>query len=60
MIRRPKPGEDEEDILRFQEEFLASQQKPAVNIKRIKKPDRDVVTIQGKIYSRFPELSLLL
>ena len=32
MLKRPKPGETEEDLLRFQEEFLASQAAPAAKL----------------------------
>ncbi|XP_039597354.1 RNA polymerase II-associated protein 1 [Polypterus senegalus] len=65
MLPRPKPGDSEDDLLRYQEQFLASGSEPAVRI--IRKVDkrkgetesseglneqrnRDVVSIQG-----FPE-----
>ncbi|XP_061386272.1 RNA polymerase II-associated protein 1 [Musca vetustissima] len=45
MIKRPKPGETEEDILRMQEEFLAQKAKnpqlqPAAQIVKIDKPPK--------------------
>ncbi|XP_062617830.1 RNA polymerase II-associated protein 1-like [Saccostrea cucullata] len=38
MIPRPKPGESEDDLLRFQQEFLAKQEKSAASL--VKKPDK--------------------
>ncbi|KAK3093836.1 hypothetical protein FSP39_020762 [Pinctada imbricata] len=38
MIPRPKPGESEEDLLRFQQEFLASQKSSSASI--VKRPDK--------------------
>ncbi|XP_057315544.1 RNA polymerase II-associated protein 1-like [Hydractinia symbiolongicarpus] len=32
MIKRPSPNENEEDILKFQEEYFTSQEKPSVTI----------------------------
>lgn len=54
MIPRPKPGESEDDLLKFQQEFLAKQEKSAVSV--VKKPDKrktvpvdkDVVNLEGK------------
>ncbi|XP_073843572.1 RNA polymerase II-associated protein 1 [Musca autumnalis] len=45
MIKRPKPGETEEDILRMQEEFLAQkaknpQMQPSAQIVKIDKPPK--------------------
>ena len=34
MIRRPKPGDEEEDLLSFQNEFLASSTTPAASVIR--------------------------
>ena len=44
MLRRPKPGDTEEDLLRYQEEFLASQSAPAASVTRKpgkRKPQED-------------------
>lgn len=38
MIKRPKPGESEDDLLKFQQEFLAKQEKSAASV--VKKPDK--------------------
>jgi hypothetical protein len=52
MFTRPKTGESEEDLLKFQDEFLASQINPAalavkaLDTKR-KQPQRDVVSLDG-------------
>lgn len=65
MIPRPKPGESEDDLLKFQQEFLAKQEKSAVSV--VKKPDKrkttessvpvdkDVVNIEGKQSCGFVE-----
>lgn len=42
MIPRPKPGESEDDLLKFQQEFLAKQEKSAVSV--VKKPDKRKTT----------------
>ena len=47
MIKRPKRGESEDDLLRYQEEFFASQQVPSVVVKKSKSSERDVVTMEG-------------
>lgn len=40
MLRRPKPGDTEEDLLKFQEKFMGNQEKPAVTVLRQKtEPD---------------------
>ena len=44
MLRRPKPGETEEDLIRYQEEFLASKSVPAATVTRKpgkRKPTQD-------------------
>ena len=51
-MQRPKRGETEEDILDFQERFLASGEQPAVSLvergKRRQQPaERDVVQLGG-------------
>ncbi|XP_060076312.1 RNA polymerase II-associated protein 1-like [Ylistrum balloti] len=38
MFPRPKPGDTEEDLLKFQKEFMANQEKPAVTV--VKRPDK--------------------
>lgn len=38
MLSRPKPGESEADLLRFQNQFLAARASPAVKI--VKKADK--------------------
>lgn len=38
MLSRPKPGESEADLLRFQNQFLAARASPAV--KTLKKADK--------------------
>ncbi|XP_052766756.1 RNA polymerase II-associated protein 1-like [Mya arenaria] len=49
MLKRPKPGEDEAELLEFQRQFLAQGASPAANLVK-KTPqgqtDRDVVKIQ--------------
>ncbi|XP_077991104.1 RNA polymerase II-associated protein 1-like [Glandiceps talaboti] len=67
MIRRPKAGETEDDLLRYQEEFLAQKAESAVKL--VKKGDkrkasgdeshvspvkRDVVTLGGLLPSGIP------
>lgn len=63
MLSRPKPGESEVDLLRFQNQFLSSGTTPAVRIARkVNKKDRcadeelpilqdqrDVVTLDSKL-----------
>lgn len=54
MIKRPKPGETEEDILRMQEEFLAQKAKnpqlqPAAQIVKIDKRELGNGEITGII-----------
>lgn len=69
MLPRPKPGESESDLLKFQNQFLASKASPAVKV--VKKADkrrgdggsgverlplqhdRDVVSLDGKLISDF-------
>ncbi|XP_022085938.1 RNA polymerase II-associated protein 1-like [Acanthaster planci] len=46
MIRRPKPGETEEDLLRQQEEFLAQQQSSAARV--VKRPDKRKPSAEGR------------
>ena len=41
MLRRPKPGDTEEDLLRYQEEFLASKSSPAATVTKKRKPQDD-------------------
>lgn len=60
MLSRPKPGESEEDLLKFQQEFLASRTQSAASVvkradKRKQSDDkqspsesRDVVQMDGK------------
>ncbi|XP_026501321.2 RNA polymerase II-associated protein 1 [Vanessa tameamea] len=44
MIRRPKPGEDEEDILRMQEEFLKDKKAlPSAQVVNIRKTEQQTV-----------------
>ena len=38
MFPRPKPGESEEDLLRFQQEFLASKKSSSATL--VKRPDK--------------------
>ncbi|XP_033733915.1 RNA polymerase II-associated protein 1-like [Pecten maximus] len=38
MLPRPKPGDTEEDLLKFQKEFMANKDKPAVTV--VKRPDK--------------------
>lgn len=38
MLSRPKPGESEEDLLRFQNQFLETKSSPAVKL--VKKADK--------------------
>lgn len=51
---RPKRGEDENELLRFQQEFLASKDVPSVTIvkkadkRKPESQDRDVVKMDGK------------
>ena len=55
MLRRPKAGETEQDLLDFEERFLASGEKPSVSLagdgvgsKRKQAPgERDVVQLGG-------------
>ena len=56
MLRRPKVGETEQDLLALQEHFLASGEKSAVSLsgelegvgsKRKQRPERDVVQLGG-------------
>ena len=63
MLRRPKPGDTEEDLLRYQEEFLASKSSPAATVTKKRKPQddkkntgttkvqtqKDVVNLKGKL-----------
>jgi len=46
MLKRPKPGESEEDLLEFQRQFLSQGATPAVNV--VKHQPRDVVQLDGK------------
>lgn len=65
MIKRPSPNENEEDILKFQEEYFTSQEKPSVTIhskvnssskkyqshqERDETKNRDVVDLGGSYY----------
>ncbi|XP_038072867.1 RNA polymerase II-associated protein 1-like [Patiria miniata] len=45
MLRRPKPGETEEDLLRQQQEFLAQQQTAAATV--VKRPDKRKPSADG-------------
>ena len=49
MLKRPKASDTEEDLLRFQEEYLASQAAPSAKLIKItpQKADRDVVNFGG-------------
>ena len=57
MSFRPKPGEDEDDLLKFQQEFLASHNSSGSSV-AIKRPEkrrsnegsesRDVVKMEGR------------
>ena len=59
MNQRPKPGEDEDDLLKLQQEFLSARgsQLPSASVKRPDKrktessehDSRDVVNMEGKI-----------
>ena len=60
MIKRPKPGETEEDLLEFQRQFLAGQAEPSARVvvkpgEKRKPPsadsrhERDVVQLKGKV-----------
>nr|XP_014351251.1 PREDICTED: RNA polymerase II-associated protein 1 [Latimeria chalumnae] len=46
MLARPKPGESEEDLLHFQNQFLAAGKSPAVKI--VKKADKRKVETGGE------------
>ena len=48
MMKRPGRNESEEDLLRFQQEFFSSNEKPSVVIKKPTK-QRDVVQLTGKL-----------
>jgi len=53
MIKRPKPGESEEDLLEFQRQFLTSKESPAASsIQQSSTSKRDVVRMQGMELSR--------
>ena len=45
MIRRPKPGETEEDLLRFQQEFLVRQESASATV--VKRPDKRKTSADG-------------
>lgn len=59
MIPRPKPGETEDDLLKFQQEFLSKKEQSAASV--VRKPDKrktiqsigcvekDVVDIDGNL-----------
>lgn len=54
MLKRPKPGESEDDLLKFQQEFLArNESDPSASVKRAdkRKPSGDekidVVKLDG-------------
>lgn len=57
MLRRPRAGETEQDLLDFQEKFLASREKASVSlvakpvgVKRKQRTDeRDVVSLTGTL-----------
>lgn len=54
MLARPKPGESEGDLLRFQSQFLAAGATPAVQLvqkgsrSRGDAPSRDLVMLDGE------------
>lgn len=55
MLQRPKASDSESDLLAFQEQFLASKEKPAVSLvggrggKRKELPgERDIVQLEGE------------
>lgn len=49
MLKRPKPGEDEEDLLEFQRQFLAEKSSPSAALaQKGPTPGRDVVKMEGK------------
>ena len=55
MLRRPKASDSESDLLAFQEQFLASKEKPAVSLvggregkRRELSGERDVVQLEGE------------
>ena len=47
MIRRPKPGETEEDLLRMQEEFLSTEGISAANVAKKGDKRKNVADGQG-------------
>ncbi|TKR62325.1 hypothetical protein L596_026306 [Steinernema carpocapsae] len=56
FIKRPKPGEDDEDLMAMQEEFLKQKNKPSVAIKRMKKKDdKEEEKIPEKEEAKAPE-----
>lgn len=47
MIKRPSNLESEEDLLKLQDEYLSSKQKPSASVKRIQK--KDIVKLTGML-----------
>jgi len=51
MIKRPSNLENEEDLLKLQNEYLSSKQKPSASVKRVQK--KDVVKLTGTLVGSF-------
>ena len=55
-MERPKLGEDEDDLLKFQQEFLSSKATPAATVvrkgdkRKSGEPPRDVVHMDSKFW----------
>ena len=70
MNQRPKPGEDEDDLLNLQQQFFSSggSQMSSVTVKRpdkrkteVSHDPRDVVNMEGKVRSltKLPKIVIL-
>ena len=60
MLKRPKPGEDEDDLLEFQKQFLAQKEKPSANVVKEtgdNQGKRDVVKLEGYFAILMPYFS---
>ena len=47
MIKRPSALDDDEDLLRMQNEYLQSKEKPSASVVRLSSHQKDVVTLEG-------------
>lgn len=49
MMKRPSAQDDEDELVRMQNEYMASKQKPSATVVRLKKKteERDIVTLTG-------------